>query len=69
MIAWEKKSAAEAYAAGRTSLNGNPLNQMIGLGKNNKIKAVKFYWPISGNYQILTDLRTDQLHEINETGS
>ena len=28
MIAWEKKTAAEAYAAGRTSLNENPLNQM-----------------------------------------
>jgi len=28
MIAWEKKTSTEAYAAGRTSLNGNPLNQM-----------------------------------------
>ena len=28
MIAWEKKTATEAYSAGRTSLNGNPLNQM-----------------------------------------
>jgi hypothetical protein len=28
MIAWEKKTSSEAYAAGRTSLNGNPLNQM-----------------------------------------
>ena len=51
------------------SFGGNPLNQMIGLGKNKKIKEVKIYWPISGNYQILTDLKTDQWHEINETGS
>ena len=28
MIAWEKKTSTEAYAAGRTSLNNNPLNQM-----------------------------------------
>ena len=28
MIAWERKTAIEAYAAGRTSLSGNPLNQM-----------------------------------------
>jgi len=28
LIAWEKKTSTEAYAAGRTSLNGNPLNQM-----------------------------------------
>jgi len=28
MIAWEKKTSTEAYAAGRTSLNSNPLNQM-----------------------------------------
>ena len=28
MILWEKKTATEAYAAGRTSLNNNPLNQM-----------------------------------------
>jgi len=28
MIAWEKKTATEAYSAGRTSLNGNSLNQM-----------------------------------------
>ena len=28
MISWEKKTSTEAYAAGRTSLNGNPLNQM-----------------------------------------
>jgi len=28
MILWEKKTSTEAYAAGRTSLNGNPLNQM-----------------------------------------
>ena len=27
MIAWEKKTATEAYAAGRTTIN-NPLNQM-----------------------------------------
>ena len=51
------------------SFGGNPLNQMIGLGKNKKIKEVKIYWPISGNYQILTDLKTDQWHEINETDS
>ena len=51
------------------SFGGNPLNQMIGLGKNKKIKEVKIYWPISGNYQILTDLKTNQWHEINETDS
>ena len=51
------------------SFGGNPLNQMIGLGKNKKIKEVKIYWPTSGNYQVLTDLKTDQWHEINETGS
>ena len=28
MIAWERKTAEEAYAAGRTSLNDNPLNEM-----------------------------------------
>ena len=28
IISWEKKTATEAYAAGRTTLNGNPLNQM-----------------------------------------
>ncbi|MDP7027800.1 MAG: aryl-sulfate sulfotransferase [Candidatus Marinimicrobia bacterium] len=28
LIAWEKKTSTEAYAAGRTTLNGNPLNQM-----------------------------------------
>ena len=28
MIAWEKKTSSEAYAAGRTSLNNNALNQM-----------------------------------------
>ena len=28
LIAWEKKTSTEAYAAGRTSLNSNPLNQM-----------------------------------------
>ena len=28
MIAWEKKTSFEAYAAGRSSLNENPLNQM-----------------------------------------
>ena len=28
MIAWERKTAEEAYAAGRTSLNNNPLNEM-----------------------------------------
>jgi len=28
MIAWERKTATEAYAAGRTSLNDNPLNEM-----------------------------------------
>ena len=48
------------------SFGGNPFQQMIGIGENNKISIINIYWPASDKNQVLKDLEINRWHHIIE---
>ena len=51
------------------SFGGNPFQQMIGIGQNNKISSINIFWPKSGENQVLNDLGINRWHYIIEPSS
>jgi len=49
------------------SFGANPLRQMIGLGKAEKIELLEVYWPTSDRIQTLRDVPLDRSIQIRET--
>ena len=48
------------------SFGGNPLDQMIGLGKESNIKAVNVFWPGSGIIQTFEEISPGNWYRIQE---
>jgi len=54
------------HVSSGSSFGANPLEQMIGLGKADRIAVLEVFWPGSGTTQTFRDLRADQAIEITE---
>lgn len=52
-----------------SSFGANPLEQMIGIGKADRIALLEIYWPTSGTTQTFRDLPANQAIEITEFAS
>ncbi|MBN4081361.1 CRTAC1 family protein [Caldithrix abyssi] len=48
------------------SFGGNPLDQMIGLGKEGDIKAVNVFWPVSRITQTFSGFEPDRWYRMTE---
>ena len=48
------------------SFGANPLSQLIGLGKCERITALEIHWPTSGTVQHFGDVRLDTAFSITE---
>ena len=51
------------------SLGGNPLDQMIGLGKDGKIKTINIFWPGSQTTQTFSGIDSDGWYRVIENES
>ena len=51
------------------SFGGNPFDQMIGLGKDGKIKTINIFWPGSGTTQTFSGVDINARYLVNENGS
>jgi hypothetical protein len=49
-----------------SSFGANPLEQLIGLGKHDRIESLEIHWPTSGITQVFKDIAADQQLEITE---
>jgi hypothetical protein len=49
-----------------SSFGANPLEQLIGLGKHDRVESVEVHWPTSGITQVFKDIAADQHIEITE---
>jgi hypothetical protein len=49
-----------------SSFGANPLEQLLGLGKADRVAVLEVYWPTSGTTQTFRDLRAGQAVEITE---
>ena len=49
-----------------SSFGANPLEQMVGLGKAERISELEIYWPTSDTTQVFHDIPADQAIEITE---
>ena len=52
-----------------SSFGANPLEQLIGLGKAERVVVLEVHWPTSGTTQTFRDLRAGQAIEITEFAS
>jgi hypothetical protein len=50
-----------------SSFGANPMEQMIGLGKANRVATVEVYWPTSGQRQVFRDMPANSAIEITES--
>lgn len=48
------------------SFGSSPLRQEIGLGQCDQIERVEFWWPMSGQTNVVTSLRPNRFYEIKE---
>jgi hypothetical protein len=62
----EKPLTIHRHVTSGSSFGGNPLEQLIGLGKGNKIAILEITWPTSGTMQVFRDLDVNQAIEISE---
>ena len=51
------------------SFGGNPLDQMIGLGKDGKIKTINIFWPGSQTTQTFSGIDSDGWYRVIENES
>jgi hypothetical protein len=49
-----------------SSFGANPLEQLIGVGKAERIAQLEIFWPTSGETQVFRDVPTNQAIEITE---
>ena len=54
------------YVCSGSSFGGNPLEQMIGVGKAERIATLEIFWPTSGKTQVFRDVLVNQALEITE---
>jgi hypothetical protein len=50
-----------------SSFGGNPLEQLIGVGKAERIARLEIFWPVSRETQIFSDVPINQAIEITES--
>src|SRR5262249_7393614 len=62
----EPERSIYRHVTSGSSFGANALQQTIGLGKAERIKAVAVHWPTSGTTQIFHDVPIDQAIEITE---
>jgi len=51
------------------SFGGNPFDQMIGIGKANKIKTIHIFWPGSRTTQTLSEIDPNVWYHVTENES
>jgi hypothetical protein len=49
-----------------SSFGANPLEQLLGLGRADRVAVLEVHWPTSGTTQTFRDLRANQAIEITE---
>jgi len=49
-----------------SSFGANPLEQLLGLGKADRVAVLEVHWPTSGTTQTFRDLRAGQAIEVTE---
>ncbi len=54
------------HVSSGSSFGANPLEQMIGVAKAEKVATVEIHWPTSGTTQVLSDISVNQSIEITE---
>jgi ASPIC and UnbV/FG-GAP-like repeat len=54
------------YVCSGSSFGGNPLEQMIGVGKAERIATLEIFWPRSGSTQVFREVSVNQALEITE---
>lgn len=66
VTAGENPQTVYRYVCSGSSFGANSLEQMVGLGKADKISELEIYWPTSDTTQVFRDLAADQAIEITE---
>ena len=54
------------HVSSGSSFGANPLQQTIGVGKNDRIALLEITWPTSGTTQVFRDVAVNQAIEITE---
>jgi hypothetical protein len=49
-----------------SSFGANPLEQLMGVGKHDRVASLEVYWPTSGITQVFKDIAADQHIQITE---
>ncbi len=66
VTAGENPLTVRRHVSSGSSFGANPLEQMIGLGKAEKVAILEVQWPTSGTTQVFRDLPADQAIEVTE---
>jgi hypothetical protein len=69
VTAGEKPLTVYRHVTSGSSFGANPLEQLVGLGKANRIALLEIYWPTSGTTQTFRDLPANQAIEVTEFAS
>jgi hypothetical protein len=69
VTAGEKPLTVYRHVTSGSSFGANPLEQLVGLGKADRIASLEISWPTSGTTQTFRDLAANQAIEITEFAS
>jgi hypothetical protein len=69
VTAGEKPLTVYRHVTSGSSFGANPLEQLVGLGKADRIALLEVYWPTSGTTQTFRDLPANQAIEVTEFAS
>jgi hypothetical protein len=69
VTAGENPLTVYRHVTSGSSFGANPLEQLVGIGKADRIALLEIYWPTSGTTQTFRDLPANQAIEVTEFAS
>jgi ASPIC and UnbV/FG-GAP-like repeat len=66
VTAGEQTLTVHRHVSSGSSFGANPLQQMVGLARAERVDLLEIHWPTSGTTQVFRDIAADQAIEVTE---